>query len=120
MIKIIFAEKGKEISKIYEELLNDRNFFEFNIIGIEKGINVPDLIEKENPDVVILGTELDDCDSFDLLEKLRRTYPHLPIVLNVDCDQDLADPRSEAATLCCKKSCYIDRLENAIMAAIRK
>jgi two-component system LytT family response regulator len=73
MLKIIIIDDEKNVRIVIKKLLTLINI-EYEIVGEAGSIsNAKKIIEKENPDIVLLDIDLEDGTGFDLLKQLKNT-----------------------------------------------
>jgi DNA-binding response OmpR family regulator len=88
MNKILIIDDDQAIRMLYGDGLDEEGFAGASA----DGSRAMKLIEKENPDVVVMDVHSAKYDGLDLLRDIRRTYHNLPVILCSDCpivDYDL-------------------------------
>lgn len=77
MTKILVVEDEKEIADLLEFYLKNEGF---QVIKTHKGLEVMDLIHREEIDLAILDIMLPDMDGFTVLKNIREKY-YFPIIM---------------------------------------
>lgn len=83
---ILIVEDEVPIRKLITFNLSRSNF---EIIEVGEGKRVLEIVEKQNPILVILDLNLPDIDGLEICTRLRESYPLLPIVILSARGQDM-------------------------------
>lgn len=78
METVLVVEDDKELQKFLLELLLDEGF---SAKGVSEGSKVIDMIEKTNPDIVLLDLGLPDIAGETVAKEIRKSYSDLPIIM---------------------------------------
>ena len=88
-MKLVIVDDSPEIVEVVSICLQLR-WSDTNIVPASDGNKGLELIEAENPDLVILDIGLPDTDGFQVLHEIRR-FSQVPVILTVrDKDTDVA------------------------------
>jgi len=72
-MKILIAEDDLLLRKAYEKMFSHQTSLPENIFLAENGKKAVELIEKENPQLVLLDLMMPEMSGFDVLEHLNKT-----------------------------------------------
>ena len=78
-MKILVVEDAEEVVEAVELCCTIR-WPDAEVISTDRGLAVPDLVETESPDIVILDLGLPDVDGLDVLQHLRKTSD-VPVII---------------------------------------
>lgn len=78
MNKILILDDEESIRILYADELAEEGY---EVITSGDGSRIPELIEKERPDLIILDIKLGEYNGLDLLQIIRNTYYNLPVIL---------------------------------------
>jgi DNA-binding response OmpR family regulator len=78
MNKVLIVDDDLAIRMLYTEELIEEGY---DVIAHDGGINVMDVIKRENPNLVVLDIGLGEESGLDVLQDIRNTYDNLPIIL---------------------------------------
>ena len=115
MYKILVVDHKEAIQTLYAEELRKEGY---NVITSGDGSRVMGLIEKNSPDLIMLAIRLGKYDGLDLLQDIRNTYYHLPVVLCSAYRHFRYDPRSIAADYYVIKRSDLKELKQKIRMAL--
>lgn len=87
-LKILLIEDNPGDVMLMEELLYVSNRFTFNLSNAETLKAGLELVEKYNPDIVLLDLGLPDSQGLEAVEKMVEKVKHLPIVVITGLDDD--------------------------------
>ncbi|MBL7174582.1 MAG: response regulator [Desulfobacteraceae bacterium] len=113
--KILVIDNNYGIRFLYEEELTDEGYDVISSFDCE---NILKLIDKERPDVIILGIMLGAYNGLDLLIEIRNTYYNLPVMLCTAYSDYKYDPRSIAADYFVVKGSNLQELKVKIKMAL--
>ncbi len=111
MTKILITERNSELRGYYEASLKGENY---EIISAGDGKTAIDMTGKTLPDVVVLDTHLPDMDIRDVMSRLLKEHPNLPIILNAEDYLCQLDFMSWCARSCIPKSRNLTELKRQI------
>lgn len=115
MYKILVVDKEETIQILYADELTREGY---EVITSGDGSRVMGLIEKNSPDLIMLAIRLGKYDGLDLLQDIRNTYYHLPVVLCSAYPHFRYDPRSIAADYYVVKSSDLKELKQKVRMAL--
>ncbi len=78
METILVVEDDKELQKFLLELLLEEGF---SAKGVSEGSKVIDMIEKTNPDLVLLDLGLPDITGETVCKEIKKGYSDLPVIM---------------------------------------
>ena len=78
MNKILILDDEESIQILYADELAEEGY---EVITSGDGSRIPELIERERPDLIILDIKLGEYNGLDLLQDIRNTYYNLPVIL---------------------------------------
>src|SRR5438067_4409130 len=91
----------------------------YEVVGTTTATDVSQQLETLDPHVVVLDEVMPDLDGLDLAEDIRQMRPAQPIVIFSSLfDQRLSREAQRRGYVYCEKADGIDRLEEAIKAAV--
>lgn len=115
MATIIVADDEKHIRERFALELWEEGH---DVVTAASCRNLLNSIRTVKPDLLILDIKLVDCDSFELLLKIRDHHRNLRVILCSACDSYRNDPRSAAADYFVVKSCDLSVLKSNIDRAL--
>lgn len=115
MNKILIADDDYTIRLLYQEELT---YDGYEVITADNFQTLLELIDKENPDLVVLDVVLGHHNGLDLLQDIRNTYYNLPIILCTAYPVFKNDLRSIAADYYVVKNSDLGELKSRIKMAI--
>lgn len=77
-IKILILDDEKRVREEIEEFLHDRKFKSFNADTPTKAFKI---LENQNIDIVILDIKLPEMDGIQVLNKIKKQYPHIEVIM---------------------------------------
>jgi len=117
--RILIAEDQRGIRGLVRQLLSAEG--DLDVVGeATTGREVLDLTESAEPDVVILDLGLPDIDGEVVLDRLKSSHPHVPVVIlsgqaSAIIEQNL---RRRGAAAVIEKG--VPGWENGLLAAVRR
>ena len=78
-MKVLVVEDAKEVVEAVELCCTIR-WPDAEVISTDRGLLVPDMVEAELPDIIILDLGLPDVDGMDVLQALRKTSD-VPVII---------------------------------------
>ncbi len=115
MEKILIVDDEASIRMLYADELIDEGY-EVSTIG--EGSRVMALIEKEDPDLIILDIRLGEHDGLDILQDIRNTYHDKPVILCSAYPAFKNDLKSIAADYYVVKSSNLEELKIKVRRAL--
>ncbi|MDR1396674.1 MAG: response regulator [Desulfarculales bacterium] len=111
MIKILVVDDEAHIRLLYSEELKDEGY---EVITAESGEGLLELINRENPSLVVLDIKMTSHNGLDLLQDIRNQYYDLPVILSTAYDSFKEDMKSMAANDYVIKSFDLSELKSRI------
>ncbi len=115
MNNILIVDDDRVIRFLYQEELTYEGY---NVITTDDCRNLLELIDNEDPDLVVLEAVIGKYNGLDLLQKIRNTYYDLPVILCTAYSDYKNDLRSIAADYYVLKSPDLSELKQKIRMAI--
>lgn len=115
MARIIVVDDDENIRQYYTEELSDDGH---QVSAVASGRHLLSIIDRFEPDVVVLDIKLVDHDGLELLKEIRNEYYNLPVILCSAYDRHKYDLRSIAADYYVVKSFDISELKTMIKRAV--
>lgn len=116
MSKILIADDEDAIRMLYGEELEDEGYY---VITVGTAHKILDIIEKEQPDLVILDIKLSESDGLDVLQGIRNRFYYTPVILCTAYSDYHYDPRAIAADAYVIKATDLSELKKNVKASIR-
>lgn len=115
--KILVVDDELHIRMLYQEELQSEGYTVATSDGRDP---IMEVIEKENPDLVILDIKLEGNPKtgLDLLQTIRATNTTLPVILSTAYDSFQHDLKSIAADAYCVKSVDLTALKETIKTVL--
>ena len=88
---VLVVDDEEHVRFRYREEFHDAGY---KVITYDSGYKLLELIEEEQPDVVILDVKMPQYDGLDLLNDIRDRWRSLPVILNTAYDQFKEDMKS--------------------------
>lgn len=115
MPKILVVDDEEHIRLLYSEELKEAGY---EVVTAESGYKLMELIEKEQPDLVVLDIKMVDYNGLDLLQDIRNLFYDLPVILSTAYDTFKEDLKSIAADSYVVKSFDLTELKKKIAVAL--
>lgn len=115
MPKILIVDDEEGIRMLYSMELQDEGY---DIITLPDGNGLLEVIEKENPDCVVMDIKMKEFSGLDLLQQIRRRYYDLPVILNSAYSSFKVDLKSVAADYYVVKSSDLTELKEKLRLAL--
>lgn len=116
--KVLVVDDEKHIRMLYQEELEGEGYAVVTSDGEE---DILGLLERENPEVVVLDIKLGPNRSgLDLLQEIRGRDQALPVILSTAYDSFQHDLKSIAADYYVVKSVDLGELKSKVALAIQK
>lgn len=118
MSTILVIDDEKHVRMLYEAELSAEGY---TIIGSDGQEPVLDLIERAQPDVVVLDIKLGpNLSGLDLLQTIRTKYQDLPVILSTAYSSFKTDFKAVVADYYVVKSVDLTELKGALTSALQK
>ena len=75
--RVLFVEDEPALRLSYERHFNPQ----YDLVFASTGAEALAMLESHHPDVAVLDMRLPDTDGVDLLRKIRRSQPGLPVII---------------------------------------
>ena len=115
MNKILIVDDDESIRMLYADELAEEGY---DVITTGDGFMVMELIEKENPDVLVMDIKLRKYSGLDLLQDIRNTHYDLPVILCTAYSAFNYDLKSIAADYYVIKSSNLGELKMKIRMSL--
>jgi two-component system response regulator (stage 0 sporulation protein F) len=79
MKTILVADDDKNLIRLYKAELEAEGY---RIMLAENGLQATDIIERENPDVVVMDIRMPEVDGLEAMAKILKKNRRVPIILN--------------------------------------
>lgn len=116
MAKVLVVDDDTNIRQHFTEELSDEGH---QVSAVDSGHQLLSIIDRFEPDVVILDIKLEDYDGLDLLKEIQREYYDLPVILCSAYGTYKFDQRSVGADYYVVKSFDLSKLKSAINKAVK-
>ena len=111
MAKILVVDDEEHIRLLFREELEDEGY---EVALASDGLGIKDMIDNEDPDVVILDIKMVDSNGLDVLQEIRNNYYNLPVILCSAYGNYRVDLKSIAADAYVVKSSDLRELKDKI------
>ncbi len=115
MHKILIVDDEEGIRMLYSMELQDEGY---EVITLPDGNGLLEVIEKENPDCVIMDIKMKEFSGLDLLQQVRKRHYNLPVILNSAYSSFKVDLKSVAADYYVVKSSDLTELKEKLRLAL--
>ena len=78
MIKFLIVDDEQDVVDNVSELFTLRNY---SVITATSGTKALELIEKENPNIIILDIRMPDISGMEVLKEVRKNYPKMRVIM---------------------------------------
>lgn len=78
MYKILIADDDNAIRLLYQEELEDEGY---SVTTVGDWKNLYDVFNHSQPDVILLDVRLGENNGFDILQRIRKRFDDLPVIL---------------------------------------
>ena len=79
MAKILIVDDEEGIRMLYSMELRDDGY---EVITLPDGKDLLEVVNKEQPDCIVLDIKMREYDGLDLLQQIRKKHYDLPVILN--------------------------------------
>ncbi|MFA6223865.1 MAG: response regulator [Desulfomonilaceae bacterium] len=115
MPKILIVDDEEGIRMLYSMELQDEGY---DVITLPDGNGLLEVIEKEDPDCVIMDIKMKEFSGLDLLQQVRKRHYNLPVILNSAYSSFKVDLKSVAADYYVVKSSDLTELKEKLRLAL--
>jgi CheY-like chemotaxis protein len=115
MKKILIVDDEEVIRMLYGEELEDEGY---TVITTGTGHGLVELIEREQPDLIVLDIKMAEHDGLDLLQDIRKEFYNIPVILCSAYSSYKGDLKSIAADYYVVKSADLSELKQKILMAL--
>lgn len=115
MAKILIVDDEEHIRMLYQVELQDEGY---EVITAADGRDLVGLIQREQPDLVVLDIKMAGYNGLDLLQEIRKRFYNLPVILCSAYDSFKRDMKSIAADFYVVKSSDLTQLKKTIVRAL--
>jgi len=115
MIKIVVVDDEVEICDFVKNFFKERNFEVFTAYNGEEALN---LIEAENPEIILLDVKMPVMDGIEVLKEIRkRNKPGKVIMVTAVEDSEKAEEaKSHGAAGYITKPLSLEQLEHSVLS----
>jgi len=115
MAKILIVDDEEHIRMLYQVELEDEGY---EVITAADGRDLLGLIQREQPNLVVLDIKMAGYNGLDLLQEIRNRFYNLPVILCSAYDSFKRDIKSIAADFYVVKSSDLTQLKKTILRAL--
>lgn len=116
MAKVLVVDDDTNIRQYFTGALSDEGH---QVSAVDSGHQLLSIIERFEPDVVVLDIMLVDHDGLELLTEIRKEYYNLPVILCSASETYKYDQRSVGADYYVVKSFDLSELKMTINQAVK-
>jgi DNA-binding response OmpR family regulator len=115
MAKILIVDDEEGIRMLYAMELEDEGY---DVVTLSEGKELLQVIEREQPDVLVLDIKMKEFSGLDLLQEIRKQYYDLPVILNSAYSSFKVDLKAVAADYYVVKSSDLTELKEKLKVAL--
>ncbi len=115
MAKVLIVDDEEGIRMLYSMELEDEGY---EVITLPDGKDILKIVEREEPDCIVLDIKMQEYDGLDILQELRNKYYDLPVILNSAYSSFKVDLKAVAADYYVVKSSDLTELKEKLRAAL--
>nr|WP_272913390.1 response regulator [Desulfomonile tiedjei] len=115
MAKILIVDDEEGIRMLYSMELQDEGY---DVITLPDGRELLSVVDRENPDCIILDIKMKDFNGLDLLQQIRKKHYDLPVILNSAYSSFKVDLKAVAADYYVVKSSDLRELKEKLKVAL--
>ena len=115
MAKILIVDDEEGIRMLYSMELQDEGY---EVLTLPDGKDLLEVVEREQPDCVVLDIKMREYNGLDLLQQLRKKYYDLPVILNSAYSSFKIDLKAVAADYYVVKSSDLSELKEKLKVAL--
>ncbi|MEW6113312.1 MAG: response regulator [Thermodesulfobacteriota bacterium] len=115
MAKILIVDDEEGIRMLYSMELEDEGY---QVITLADGKELLEVVEREQPDCLVLDIKMKEYNGLDLLQQIRKKHYDLPVILNSAYSSFKVDLKAVAADYYVVKSSDLTELKEKLKAAL--
>ncbi|MBM4328051.1 MAG: response regulator [Deltaproteobacteria bacterium] len=115
MAKILIVDDEEGIRMLYSMELEDEGY---QVIALADGRELLEVVEREQPDCLVLDIKMKEYSGLDLLQQIRKKHYDLPVILNSAYSSFKVDLKAVAADYYVVKSSDLTELKEKLKAAL--
>ena len=115
MAKILIVDDEEGIRMLYSMELEDEGY---QVITLADGKELLEVVEREQPDCLVLDIKMKEYSGLDLLQQIRKKHYDLPVILNSAYSSFKVDLKAFAADYYVVKSSDLTELKEKLKAAL--
>jgi len=115
MAKILIVDDEEGIRMLYSMELEDEGY---QVITLADGRELLEVVEREQPDCLVLDIKMKEYSGLDLLQQIRKKHYDLPVILNSAYSSFKVDLKAVAADYYVVKSSDLTELKEKLKAAL--
>ena len=116
MNKILIIDDDYAIRVLYQEELTYEGY---DVITASGGVGLLEIIARHSPDLLVLDVKMKEVNGLELLQNIKNTFYHLPVILCTVCPYFKYNAKSIAADYCVAKSSDLSELKLMIKTTMR-
>jgi DNA-binding response OmpR family regulator len=115
MAKVLIVDDEEGIRMLYSMELQDEGY---EVVTLPDGKDLLEVVDKAQPDCVVLDIKMREYNGLDLLQELRKKYYDLPVILNSAYSSFKVDLKAVAADYYVVKSSDLTELKEKLRVAL--
>lgn len=115
MAKILIVDDEEGIRMLYSMELRDDGY---EVITLPDGRELLEVVDREQPDCIVLDIKMREYDGLDLLQQIRQKHYDLPVILNSAYSSFKVDLKAVAADYYVVKSSDLTELKDKLKVAL--
>jgi DNA-binding response OmpR family regulator len=115
MPKILIVDDEEGIRMLYAMELQDEGY---EVITLPDGKDLLSMVEREQPDCIVLDIKMRDYNGLDLLQQIRKKHYDMPVILNSAYSSFKVDLKAVAADYYVVKSSDLRELKEKLKVAL--
>jgi DNA-binding response OmpR family regulator len=115
MAKVLIVDDEEGIRMLYSMELQDEGY---EVVTLPDGKDLLEVVDKAQPDCVVLDIKMREYNGLDLLQELRKKYYDLPVILNSAYSSFKVDLKAVAADYYVVKSSDLSELKEKLKVAL--
>jgi DNA-binding response OmpR family regulator len=117
MVRILIVDDDSNVRLVYKDVLSDVGY---DVLEAENGKGTFDILDHEPIDLVVLDIKLRSESGLDVLQKITKKFPKLPVILCSAYSSFQDDYTSWLAESYVVKSTNIEELLNEVEKVLKK